>query len=176
MISKVFLNRQLSRSVRGIYKPALMMTQTKFNFLTYNKFSNNTYKLALNSRSFSTSKDYPLMDTLEDISEFETKVVQNEKLVILQAAADWCRPCQALKIKMQKAIEAHPKKDQISWIQFDIDQHKELAEMLDVQSVPTVYSVKGGELIERIIGTPDNDEGITEFIDLSVKKVESTDL
>eukprot|EP00343_Euplotes_focardii_P007387 CAMPEP_0205821714 /NCGR_PEP_ID=MMETSP0206-20130828/9091_1 /ASSEMBLY_ACC=CAM_ASM_000279 /TAXON_ID=36767 /ORGANISM="Euplotes focardii, Strain TN1" /LENGTH=77 /DNA_ID=CAMNT_0053117397 /DNA_START=308 /DNA_END=541 /DNA_ORIENTATION=+ len=77
---------------------------------------------------------------------------------------------------MQKAIEAHPKKDQISWIQFDIDQHKELAEMLDVQSVPTVYSVKGGELIERIIGTPDNDEGITEFIDLSVKKVESTDL
>ena len=63
------------------FKPSIMMTQTQFNFMTYNKMTNKAYKVPVAVRTFATSEDHSLMDNLDDVSEFETKVVQSDKLV-----------------------------------------------------------------------------------------------
>lgn len=73
---------------------------------------------------------------------------------------------------MQKAIESHKAKDEISWVLFDIDKHKDLAQMLEIEGVPTIFAVKGGQLVNKVVGAPPGNDGLLNFIDESFKKAE----
>ena len=58
---------------------------------------------------------------------------------------------------------------------FDIDKHAELKEMLGVQSIPHLFTVHNGELLDQMVGRPDNkEEGIKELIEKSVKQAKES--
>ena len=40
----------------------------------------------------------------------------------------------------------------VEYLYVDIDTHKELAQMLQIQSIPIMYMVRNGELIEKMSG------------------------
>eukprot|EP00344_Euplotes_crassus_P007234 CAMPEP_0196996472 /NCGR_PEP_ID=MMETSP1380-20130617/2337_1 /TAXON_ID=5936 /ORGANISM="Euplotes crassus, Strain CT5" /LENGTH=78 /DNA_ID=CAMNT_0042412443 /DNA_START=42 /DNA_END=275 /DNA_ORIENTATION=+ len=78
----------MANTARSMFKPVQMMRQARFNFMTLNQNMLNAQNVQL-SRNFCTKEGSELMDNLEDISEWETKVIQNDKLVLLQASATW---------------------------------------------------------------------------------------
>ena len=89
-----------------------------------------------------------------DVTEqtFNTDVVERSRAtpVIIDLWADWCGPCKQLSPVLEKlAAEADGK-----WIlaKVDVDANPQLAAALQVQSIPMVVAVIGGQLVDGFLG------------------------
>lgn len=83
---------------------------------------------------------------------FNTDVVARSQSVpvIIDLWADWCEPCKQLGPVLEKlAAEAAGQ-----WIlaKVDIDANPQLAAALQVQSIPMVVAVVGGQLVDAFLG------------------------
>lgn len=81
---------------------------------------------------------------------FQKDVKENAGLVIVDFFATWCGPCKMLTPIIEKLADEYEGKVLIGKV--DIDQDPELAQAHNVMSVPTVIFVKGGEVVETLIG------------------------
>jgi putative thioredoxin len=83
---------------------------------------------------------------------FNTDVVERSRAtpVIIDLWADWCGPCKQLSPVLEKlAAEADG-----TWIlaKVDVDANPQLAAALQVQSIPMVVAVIGGQLVDGFLG------------------------
>jgi putative thioredoxin len=83
---------------------------------------------------------------------FNTDVVERSRTtpVIIDLWADWCGPCKQLSPVLEKlAAQADGQ-----WIlaKVDVDANPELSAALQVQSIPMVVAVIGGQLVDGFLG------------------------
>ena len=83
---------------------------------------------------------------------FNTDVVERSRTtpVIIDLWADWCQPCKQLSPVLERlAAEADG-----TWIlaKVDVDANPQLAAALQVQSIPMVVAVIGGQLVDGFLG------------------------
>lgn len=84
--------------------------------------------------------------------EFDAKVLQSNKPVMVDFYAEWCGPCKmAAPIIDQLAQEFS---DKALIVKVDVDANNELAGKYGVMSIPTVIIFKNGQEIDRKIGFP----------------------
>ena len=70
--------------------------------------------------------------------------------IILQAGADWCGPCKMLKpmmIQVSKEFEG-----KVQYIYMDVDKFPDVAQMLDIQSIPKSFLIYKGDLVDSMSG------------------------
>src|SRR6201996_1778148 len=89
-----------------------------------------------------------------DVTEetFNTEVVERSRTtpVIIDLWAEWCGPCKQLSPVLEKlAGEADGQ-----WVlaKVDVDANQRLAQALQVQSIPMVVAVIGGQLVDVFLG------------------------
>jgi putative thioredoxin len=89
-----------------------------------------------------------------DVTEetFNTDVVERSRTtpVIIDLWAEWCGPCKQLSPVLEKlAGEANG-----DWVlaKVDVDANQRLAQALQVQSIPMVVAVIGGQLVDGFLG------------------------
>ena len=89
-----------------------------------------------------------------DVSEatFETDVLERSRKVpvVMDLWAEWCGPCKQLSPVLEKlAAEAAG-----SWVlaKVDVDANPQLSAALQVQSIPMVVGVIGGQLVPGFLG------------------------
>jgi putative thioredoxin len=89
-----------------------------------------------------------------DVSDetFNTEVVERSQSVpvIIDLWAEWCEPCKQLSPVLEKlAAEAAG-----SWVlaKVDVDASPQLGAALQVQSIPMVVAVIGGQLVDGFVG------------------------
>jgi thiol-disulfide isomerase/thioredoxin len=75
------------------------------------------------------------------------------KLLIVDATASWCQPCQV----MDRVMWVDPKvvafiREHATAIQLDVDHEKEVAAALRVRAMPTVIVLRAGDEVDRVIG------------------------
>ena len=102
----------------------------------------------------SAGPDAPGDGAVLEVTEqtFNTDVVERSRTtpVIIDLWADWCQPCKQLSPVLEKlAAEADGQ-----WIlaKVDVDANPQLAAALQVQSIPMVVAVIGGQLVDGFLG------------------------
>jgi thioredoxin 1 len=68
---------------------------------------------------------------------------------IVKFYADWCAPCKM----MAPILEKVAKRDGVTLISINADKFPDLTQEYDVQSLPTLIFCKDGEIINKQVGT-----------------------
>jgi thioredoxin 1 len=82
--------------------------------------------------------------------EFEKKVLQAEKPVLVEFGAPWCGPCRLLEPVLEELAGDY--QDQVDFYTVNVDQAAQLAMDMSVMGVPTVILFRGGEVVKRMTG------------------------
>ncbi|HEX4191932.1 MAG TPA: tetratricopeptide repeat protein, partial [Stellaceae bacterium] len=64
--------------------------------------------------------------------------------------AEWCGPCKTLGPQLEKAVREA--KGAVRMVKIDVDQNKELAAQMRIQSIPTVYAFRDGRPVDAFQG------------------------
>lgn len=83
---------------------------------------------------------------------FETEVLQKslQTPVLVDFWASWCEPCKTLGPMLEKlAVEYH---GAFELAKVDVDAEQQIAAAFQIRSVPTVFLVKGGQLVDGFPG------------------------
>lgn len=87
--------------------------------------------------------------TVTDAS-FSEKVLQSDKLVLVDFWATWCGPCRTVAPVLEEIAAEHA--DTLTVAKLDVDQNPAAARDYRVLSVPTLILFKGGEPVKQIVG------------------------
>jgi len=80
---------------------------------------------------------------------FEKEVLQSEKTVLLDFFATWCGPCKMLAPILDEIAE---EREDIKVCKVDVDQEPELAARYQVVSIPTLFILEKGEVVNQSLG------------------------
>ena len=83
------------------------------------------------------------------LSNFD-EVKNSEKTVLLDFYAVWCRPCQMVSPLVDSIAEENP---QYLVGKINVDEEQQLAQMFDVESIPTLIVMKNGKVVHRAVGS-----------------------
>lgn len=80
---------------------------------------------------------------------FNEKVLNSDKLVLVDFFATWCGPCQMLGKELENI---DTKKINCNIVKIDVDAETNLAIEYSVEVVPTMLFFKNGKIVNRIEG------------------------
>ena len=80
---------------------------------------------------------------------FEQEVLQSEKTVLLDFFATWCGPCKMLAPILDEIAE---EREDIKVCKVDVDQEPELAARYQVVSIPTLFVIEKGQVVNQSLG------------------------
>jgi thioredoxin 1 len=83
-------------------------------------------------------------------NEFETRAVQNDQLVLVDFSAEWCGPCRRMEPELEAAAQELQGKATV--LKVDVDADPELAIRFGVQGIPNLTFLKGGQVVDVIVG------------------------
>ncbi|NLV47254.1 MAG: thioredoxin [Clostridiaceae bacterium] len=83
-------------------------------------------------------------------SNFDEIVMKSDKPVLLDFWASWCGPCRMVAPTIDKLAQDYEGKAVVGKV--NVDEENELAEQFKVMSIPTLYILKNGQVVERMIG------------------------
>ncbi|MFA6860001.1 MAG: thioredoxin [Clostridia bacterium] len=82
--------------------------------------------------------------------EFEEKIKEENKVVLVDFFATWCGPCKMLAPLLEQA--SHELKENQEIYKLDIDESLDIAKKFGVMSVPTMIIFKDGKEVNRVVG------------------------
>ncbi|MGN0669922.1 MAG: thioredoxin [Oscillospiraceae bacterium] len=83
------------------------------------------------------------------LSNFD-EVKNSEKTVLLDFYAVWCGPCQMVSPLVDSIAEENP---QYLVGKINVDEEQQLAQMFDVENIPTLIVMKNGKVVHRAVGS-----------------------
>lgn len=101
------------------------------------------------------------MKTILD-NEFESEVIKNKKVVLLDAYATWCGPCKMLAPELEKLQTETA--DWLEIIKVDVDEAEDVAVKLNISAIPALFVFKNGEMIDSTMGFKTVDQ-LREFVE-----------
>jgi putative thioredoxin len=106
---------------------------------------------------------------------FEQAVIERSKEVpvIVDLWADWCGPCKTLGPILEKVVEAAD--GQVELAKVDVDANPAVARAFQVQSIPAVYALKDGKVVDGFVGAQP-EHLVQRFVDTLLPTQEQTEV
>lgn len=82
--------------------------------------------------------------------DFESKVLQSDKPVVVDFYAEWCGPCKMAAPIVDELADQFADKVVIG--KLDVDENQQVASQFGVMSIPTMVVFKNGKEIDRKVG------------------------
>jgi len=94
---------------------------------------------------------------------FDTDVVEKSKTtpVVIDLWAPWCGPCQTLGPILEKVTDATEGKVVLAKV--NIDENPAVSQAFRVQSIPAVFAMKDGQVVDGFMGAYPEDV-VTQFV------------
>ncbi len=101
-------------------------------------------------------------------ADFETAVIERSMQVpvLLDCWAPWCGPCKSLKPVLEKLVQAYG--GQFVLAKLNSDECPGVAQALQLRSIPHVFLIKGGQLVDQFTGALPEGQ-VRAFLDKHVK-------
>jgi len=95
-------------------------------------------------------------------AEFDSTVLQSDKLVILDFWAEWCQPCKMLSPTVEAIAGEYEEKIKVG--KLNVDDNPNVATKYGIRGIPTLLFFKGGEVVQQMVGVKSKAE-IKKVID-----------
>ena len=82
-------------------------------------------------------------------NNFQNEVLNSEKPVLLDFWAPWCGPCRMVSPIVD---EIAAERNDIKVGKVNVDEQPELAGQFGVMSIPTLVVIKGGKVVNQMVG------------------------
>ena len=82
-------------------------------------------------------------------NNFQNEVLNSEKPVLLDFWAPWCGPCRMVSPIVD---EITAERGDIKVGKVNVDEERELAGQFGVMSIPTLVVIKGGRVVNQMVG------------------------
>jgi len=94
---------------------------------------------------------------------FQREVIDKSMIfpVIVDLWAPWCGPCKTLGPILEKLVAAT--KGQVILAKVDVDQCPQIAQAFQAQSIPAVYAMKDGKILDGFVGAQ-SEHVVEQFI------------
>jgi putative thioredoxin len=106
---------------------------------------------------------------------FEQDVIERSKTVpvVVDLWAEWCGPCKTLGPILEKVIESTGGKVELAKV--DVDANQQVASAFQVQSIPAVYALKDGKVVDGFVGAQP-EAVVTKFVESLLPTEEETEV
>ncbi|XP_017070625.1 thioredoxin, mitochondrial [Drosophila eugracilis] len=118
-------------------------------------------------RTLSVSARRQEIFQVQSAEDFDKKVKNSQKPVIVDFFATWCNPCKMLTPRIESIVGEQA--GSIKLAKVDIDEHSELALDYDVAAVPVLVVLQNGKEVQRMVGLQDEDK-IRAWVAAAVKQ------
>ncbi len=81
---------------------------------------------------------------------FNSEVIKNEGITVVDFFADWCGPCRKLSPILEEVEQELSQK--VKFTKINTDENIEMAKKYQVSGLPTLMVFKNGEPTERMVG------------------------
>ena len=88
--------------------------------------------------------------------EFEQTVLKSEIPVMLDFWAEWCQPCKMLAPTVEEL--AGEFEGQLLVGKLNVDDNPKTATNYGIRGIPTLLFIKGGEVVEQLVGVKSKTE------------------
>ncbi len=80
---------------------------------------------------------------------YQQEVMESQLPVLLDFWASWCNPCRMLSPIIDQIADEHP---EIKVGKINVDEQPELAAQFQVMSIPTLFVMKDGQIVNSAAG------------------------
>jgi len=87
---------------------------------------------------------------------FEDEVLNAQQPVLVDFWAEWCGPCRMLGPVIEELVADFDGKAKIGKV--DIDNNRDIAVKFGIQSIPSVFIFKNGEVVNKFVGISPKEE------------------
>ena len=104
----------------------------------------------------------PYVDVTD--ADFETEVIERSKTVpvVVDLWAEWCGPCRTLGPIIEKVVDSTDGK--VVLVKVDVDANPGISQAFQVQSIPAVYALRDGQVVDGFVGAYPEAE-VTRFVE-----------
>src|SRR5437763_16472357 len=95
---------------------------------------------------------------------FEQDVIERSKRVpvVVDLWAPWCGPCRTLGPIIERVVGGT--EGRVDLVKVNVDENPRVSATFQVQSIPAVYAIKDGKVVDGFIGALP-EKGVAEFVD-----------
>lgn len=83
-------------------------------------------------------------------ANFQSNVLESDKLSLIDFWAEWCGPCRAIGPVVEELSKEYNGKVNVGKV--NVDQNPNLSVNYGITSIPAILFIKGGKVVDKQIG------------------------